>query len=971
MGLPTTELETPARGWDRWTLYEWAEALLGHYFERDDDDEGAVRALVVVGEELARAVGDPEADPDAIETALVGAVVRGVGDRGFWNHARERARFARPYYFPHLVVACLAATELEDSEEDEGSYIRRLDELTFPARASLNLEIMPGLWANLETWLNAHADGYRSLRLPDPGGWTRIGQTVKLAFPSRRDQRALVRRLVTQDLLQPDPPVGPVLNTIDTARRSDFSPRFWSAFEEFKRERSVGTTLADLRASPFWSAVRATAGTERSTSSEDAGTQWALVGSDDGYDIEFSIVCNCQADIADGRVQTLDERLNGWTHVLALDSSTESAVAALLQERLRLPQLTNLVRGGVIPFVEGLHGELESGSRRNLDEANVALVDQTRVDDVVAQFGSPRTYRQESRFDGWTVVRNISLKATTAEELRGTTLDTSWVLHEALAPPAIYVRGGIRVGHAWLGVKELLPIVRVPQTSAITATQAGTSLRLEALGDDKWCFSSNDLSGTILLEAEVSGRSVRRELQFVLAVSHEHFRMPKDAAHWVYEDQARARTFVERWNSEAELIPIEDAAETIVLGRDIGTFPTSDESAAWAIHTFGSDVWLRPLAGYEELKPRAMTANVSARRKWRKLLSDANDHVDDELLKRIVNAAVRDGTLPIAERADQVPEPPVEPASPHAQLGRLVTAMVAVSNSRAGLEMRHFKDLVVRMMGVAPAFTRAIVRAWQEADLIDELVRVTWSGRRIHAVRPLLAVFELDGGCRAILRGLVLPTTIADLCQAARNVGVSTAPVGSPSPFVPRSVHFRAERFSQIEGLADAFGLPVVRLGPQPFASSDGWDLFGERPTVGYHFTPEQAPDEGTTFRRYWRSQGPSYWTVQRGRVATWSHFREAALFWAQALAGGPTVDEIGERDFEVASCHVPLAAARWLSSLGGGLSGPTAEDADSPYLYRAPSRALRARFLAEMQEFASATLTRLDDGNGGTCAHA
>src|SRR4051794_7282731 len=102
----------PLTDWRSRTLYEWSEALLDHYFGIETSNE-PVEALVVVGEELAAAAGDVDADPASLEKALVRKVLRGVGKHNFWLHAQEKAGGTKPYYLAHLAVACLAATDIE------------------------------------------------------------------------------------------------------------------------------------------------------------------------------------------------------------------------------------------------------------------------------------------------------------------------------------------------------------------------------------------------------------------------------------------------------------------------------------------------------------------------------------------------------------------------------------------------------------------------------------------------------------------------------------------------------------------------------------------------------------------------------------------------------------------------------------------------------------------------------------------
>src|SRR5262249_5961695 len=142
----------------------------------------------------------------------------------------------------------------------------------------------------LATWLDEHQDRYRRLVLPDPGGWTRIGYTVRLAFPSRRDQRVLRDRLNDAGLMMEEPPVGLVLAAVSGARATGFSERFRGEIDSFRDKRSAGVPLSELFSSPFWSAVCASTA-EPLTDSKHA-VRWTLLLSDDGYEIDVILACD-------------------------------------------------------------------------------------------------------------------------------------------------------------------------------------------------------------------------------------------------------------------------------------------------------------------------------------------------------------------------------------------------------------------------------------------------------------------------------------------------------------------------------------------------------------------------------------------------------------------------------------------------------------------------------------------------------
>jgi hypothetical protein len=145
-----------------------------------------------------------------------------------------RVRGLRPRSSP-IYYLCIAASESSDELGDEASFISRLRDLTQDQLPDHSLQMLPRLWENLADWLAATPRKFRPLLLPNPGSLTRIGYTVKLAFPDRRDQKQLSELLDRAGLLGHEPPAGRVL-TLVGLQRTRFRPSFLQAFDEFRRQ---------------------------------------------------------------------------------------------------------------------------------------------------------------------------------------------------------------------------------------------------------------------------------------------------------------------------------------------------------------------------------------------------------------------------------------------------------------------------------------------------------------------------------------------------------------------------------------------------------------------------------------------------------------------------------------------------------------------------------------------------------------
>jgi hypothetical protein len=964
-------MKEAAKGWRNWNRFDWSEALLKHYFGASGTTD-PVRALVVVGEELVRVVGDPEAQSLEVESLLVERVLRGVGDNNFWFHAKTAAGSSKPHYLGHLITACLAATDLDDG--DENSYIARLADITGSARGDLNLEVMAELWRLLSGWLGAHSDAYRPLILPDPGGWTRIGYTVKLAFPSRRDQVALARVLSSCNLTVEDPPVGLVIDAVLAARRGAFSERFRSEFDAFRRNRDAAVASSLLRESPFWLAVRATA--DASVSEHSGAVHWALLALDDGFDLDLRVVSDGQ--VTGGPMETveLEEQIGRWTHEVKGDSSTDDPVAVVLDGACSLLGISQLVKGGLIPLVEELHGNLESsGQREVLPDAHSALVSDPLLPEVTSRFGSRRSRPRACGVEGWSFVEGLALRVAGSRELRSTPLKDCWILHESPSPTRIRTVGGVRVGSAWLGNPHLLPAFRAESAISMTARTGGVIIPLRRHGTDAWELPSEGFEGQLEVFAESSDQTLRTHMEFVRSPSSESFRVPGSPASWIYEDQARSRSFAHRWSEDSTgIMEIAHAERTVYLGRDIGDFLDGPDGAAWAVVEFGSARIIRPLMSVAESMPRGQVLDPGARRRWRKKLRvDQATSCEPEVastLRHIISNTSQQKDLPIVTGGADGRPVPAPNLRPHPRLDDVVTATVAISNRQVGLDRRRFTALLCETLAVEPSASSLIVRAWQEAGLLDELVNVRWSGRKLLAVPPHFKVFRVTSGIRATLCGLSLAVTSTELASIAVGMGMTAASVEPSSPFVPKTTIVQADSLDQIAQLAAQRRLPLHFIPAAPLLSHDGRDLNGDPPRIGYRTEPAEAIGETVKVARRWQRGAPSFWTIHTSEVTTWTHFFEAARFWARLLAGTLESDLRGPFDFTLGTTRMPLAAARWLSVIGGPRSGPTGPEPGDPYVYSAPTAASRTRLLDELRRFEAETVESLQRKSEGDLSH-
>lgn len=962
-----TIVQPPEKPWTSWNLYDWAPRLLDHYFGLADGSQ-PVESLTVTPEQLAAIAGDRLADPQVVADTFRRRLLSGASGTGFWRHAvllQERFPEAA-FYFAHLIVSCLAATDAD--EIDEFSYVDRLRAFTEPERGDLERGLMAQLWCDLASWLADRPDQYSRLTLPDPGGYTLIGYTVKLAFPSRRDLRHLVQRLEMLELLVEDPPVGLVLNALATAGQATFSERFRQEVTAFKQRRASGATLSELRTSPLWAAVMAATAANAQADPNAERETWALLASDDGFYLDFELAC--EGAIAPAGGVTVGDRQDSfgrWTHLGMVDGDRDRAVEALLGGTLDIPALSSLVRRGLVPFIEGPDGDIESTVRRgDLQDVRSVLVADQLLEPLLARFPSPRKPRP-SGIAGWTYVEGLRLTTLSSDELAGTTLAECWMLHESPVPAQIRASGGIRVGSSWLGARDCLPEVQVDFATAVTGQLGDKRIQLLERRPGEWQLPRDNYDGPVAITAEANGARLATVLRFVLDPGGETFRQPGRPGRWLFESQAASTSLLQRWPaSDAAPAQVSGISDVTYLGRDVGVFVDTPEEATWEIRTFGRSSTRRLLVAADEVLPEHQVPTSGYRTRWRKMLKNSFGPAEDQVVRRIVGGGGGGGRLPHTPERNPPPVSPTQSATSHPRLTELLTVLVSVSNTRTGIDRAAFDRYVDAFLGGDRTTRRPILRAFTEAGLIDQLVDVSWSGKKLLAVAPHLIVFEVDGRWRATVGGLALPSTLSSIQDDASQHGIATQAVASLSQYVPATVTLEAITFNELGSLASRFRLPIRPLDPQPFSQRETRDLVTSAPNVGYEHEEPVLVRSAVTLQRHWRRGGPAHWSVNAPGLTTWSHYYDAAMFWAIAFDGPIDCNFVSSTDFTVSGAHLPLAAARWLSSVGGARSGPVAGAQGVSYAYSAPTNEVRARFVEDLESFRQTHLEQMQSMENG-----
>jgi hypothetical protein len=942
--------------WKSWNLQTWNARLLAYLFGRDEHDS-AVVVLLVTADVLARVTTDPLASPDDVRDFFVEAVRTGIrhsrslledaSNYEGWPGPPPRER--HPRFVAHLLLTCIAASESSEELRDEGSFVLRLRELTGDQLPEHSLSMLPRLWEHLSAWLESNRQDYRALHLPDPGNFTRIGYTVRLAFPDRRDQRQLSELLDRSGLAGHEPPVGSVLSLVSAAR-ADFRRPFLAAFDEFRRlfETCSVKSARRLVEHRFWAAVREAALRGRGQMVvTDPAVRLTLMCEERGD--ELALFVTAQGPIESREFSSLELPIaySDWRFALVpsgieeidgdgLDQVAREALAG----KLRLPRISSHIDQGFLPFVVGAHGLMELAAQDQLGDVTVALIRSELLEDFLRIFARGANSTSTS-YPGWVRVDGMDLHGVAIEELNGTSLARTWILQESLLPTCIRVVGGVRADDGWLGTREVLPHITAAKASNLELQGAGgrESLIKRSSG---WELPSRDIEGEFNLVASFADEDTeQRKIRFYATPASEDFKPCAEPDAWIVEGLGST---VKLTDSTPFLsLPAdrdhEDCTERLAyLGPDVGLFVRSRQHATWIIRHFAGK-WmgaLGPRAG-ERTLPVSQVVDAHARRRWRKMLFESVPSCSDAEFARargqVKRGAASHPRLPRIEMGQPVPDlTALTFPTPVDATDRLVRILAGRASTRAGIDWHDWRELTKRTLGVESHGLAALTRAWMEAGLIDVGSYARWRHRSIFARKPQLVGFRVGEGYGATLTGLALSTTRNHLQRAAEQAGAFVEERRSISSLVPVTLSLRLENAQALVELGRTCGLSVCWLDFEAVSQA----------TLTYHDPTSPPPSHydavawprwsltadapaGLVVEHRVRRDRPDFWLVARGDLRVWTYDLNVARSWGASMLAAPIVSPADETYIEAAHAYLPLPLARVVALVGAGRAGPTA----------------------------------------------
>lgn len=485
---------------------EWETALTRHYL-RSDGPQGAgpLRFIDAAPEELAKAIGRPPRDADVVLTSFLRAFGTMSEIRAVLTHAHRPRSFGSegPGWFRYLILTCVVAASSEDMPE-EGDFRERMRLLFGWPTAIIHLQGIPELWRALIDWCERkRRDGqpYRRVILPPRGTMRQIGESVRIAFPSRLDRRRFFG-LVREHYTGGPTDVPAVLRLLAPRVESmPWSDGFRAAFDDFAHRYRRGARLLSDHA--FWQLFRgAWAAAEDDVDPGEETTRLRLiVDLDEEVMLELSstaeVMLSQPVESADGITLHVAVGRPNWFLGEVLSSRVGSGAKTI-------SLIATSVAKGVLPFVERRWGQWLFEPSVDIGPVRVLVSGA-----VKARIRSDTTWVEVDR--DWYLSSAIGVGAY--EDLLqgfGSALPTERKLTYARA------FGGVKVGSGYLGRPEFLPsieaapgvnVVAEPKLVrrgelAVTCDRAVVRLISERRLDGTWSISlwegTADTSGTEL-----------------------------------------------------------------------------------------------------------------------------------------------------------------------------------------------------------------------------------------------------------------------------------------------------------------------------------------------------------------------------------------------------------------------------------------------------------------------------------------
>lgn len=908
-----------SKPWSQWNKGDWNRALFQHFFGPDENDEPVTR-LLVTARGLANAVGCEAGQEAAVEECFR-RVLTASPTRINARFRRDFFSFSPPYDEPpravlHLLFTCYVASAGDEEIRNVGVFRKRMarvlghtDEPFYP------LDGLGHIWQQFDAWLGrARREGFawRRLQLPDPGSMVRIGYSLKLAFPHRRDQ-ALLEQILFAKGFAAQPPLRELLELL-RPWRDQFTDTFRAAYDEF-RQSFIAGRLGEHSA--LLDAVRdaiAHGETERAQSGK-IGLLCLVAERDDRGCLRLLLLSD-RMPTTGGRSRLgafeVDRAQEPFRYAITCghadfegaDTIIEFLLANELADHWRdfkRDPLARIAGDGVLLFHRATSGLLECARNLNVEGDVWPLVHRRLSSQFHDALGLVRP-SEPGPFGGayadWREFGAIpAAQLRTIDWTRDDDLASVRCLQQCAPENRITLVGGVQTGEprTWFGHRVVLPAVRVHGgAEAVTLnTENGVSLgNADPIADEPELFSLRTLTGEVPLEGEhivtaqrIDAPPLRRRVCFRAFVDRIAFLKPSKPERWLCEG---ALADMVQWNPDAAFSDL-----------DVG----------------------------DEAPPRDSAS------------TETFEGVSPELSARVA---------------------------------ALTEICAARCTRRRDFSESEWIEVFGKVFDVqSTRLARWVLRAWVEAGLFDQGIDAAWRSRRLFARSPRFALSRDTGGLKARLIGLAPAMLVNRLRQQVAEAGGNMVQRPSASSWVAGAWEIRGLEREVFEGIAQDLSMADTVRVPAPTKLVSEWEkLRRHLPQRPLHYKKycewnwanrrfeEVSPTEQSIVRLEWcqrreRFDAPDYFVVTQDGVEEFvSYSRNWALLVAARLAAEKPFIRAGAALISVGDPWVflPLAVGRYCFAAGAAAAGPRrAEDGAWRYVYPLGIPSAGQRILANL----------------------
>ena len=928
--------------WRNWTMQDWNEALFEHFFLDSDGKDRPVHRIPVTGDELLKVVQDPDAVADKVQEAFL-SVIRTTSHIEFNNRMRRYPTDPQvgwkgagiPPFFAELAFSCLVASPPDGEIRSVGDFRYRLALLMDHDRSVANypLETLSPLWEAFGRWIDARraaGSPYRRLELPPPDYRARIGYSINLAFPSRKDLENLIR-VFSAVGLNADPPIPTAFAIVGNAIHT-FSQGFRRAYEEF-REAYYRTRKTDLDQYPFWGAIREAVDSVEDTQPGEAedGASVLLVMDSGGVVLLLSDV---PREVVKDELSfvEVDADFGEFRNVLCvgenLEGGIQNATIMLLRGRYRdhlagkgWPSIRTTIEQGVLLFTktDRLTWELMLTLQEEGDCQ--ALIKDSLAPDFLSAFHKDRRpYPRASRYRGWTELDRFpgewlaSLRYDDRSPLAGIRC-----LQPMVHRPRLSLVGGCPVDGGYLGIPECLPSVRAPLSNRVELIPLEPNQGLGSLCLSRHASSSIDFAFPNDFDTHLEGRFrflgsrndrvlVQKEVVFRPNIVVKDYARPTNPEAWLVEAGGPdVITFGESCRKERVDSDRPEARE--IIGLDGGTPPT---------------------------EPCVQCSPGRGPQDWQRLHS----------------------TIPPAYSicAD---------SDEFGAARRLMEICGGLAMRRKGIPEGEFLEFLKKTLTVDRYQLWGVANAWVEAGYLDRLMSRNWRRTEYFPRIPQFVLDRKGSQVKGALSGLATSALRSRVDVDLLNSGAKRIETFSFSewlPPIPMWIAPDAKIFEEVsqslaldeptwvrpitEALWTVSNVASCKGDPPRFHDCWGcWDW--ER---GWFARETKPTGHGVEVVRFLHIQRPPFYHVLAdGEQVWWSISRNWALLLAHTLLGVPCFALSGS-DQVVRSTsgqvYLPLPIGRYLATTCPVSSGPLSDNPGA-YCYQFRDSAERSVLMA------------------------